>query len=479
MKKLFLFVLLSSLLHGQAAFDISLQQVNSGGSSFGEVLVHPSTSGLLGFTSGKVAVNVPTGAGVQTLLAAVPSGTGSLVGTASPTFTGTVTGATFAASVAFKANGGGQGADSTALLGSKIDTGHLIGLAVSQTLADATTINGWFHVTNNGIAGKGNWDSNPGSPTYPFFSLEADSSLAFEYRMTIQNTIGLLWARSANHAVTPIDAALAGDRNVIIQAGKDIGGGDNVGRITFNATNGTYIQSGDGLNTNYASFTPALVQIYVGTGTKNFYMDDTGGAGPIRFLSGGAYGMQVLANAGQTLELGAGSPGITISPTTLNVAFASTTAATSATAASVKLAGGLGVTGKIFSTSTVQNPSGIADTAGTTAVLWSGTEVDIYNSGTLGARVNAGNILLPVVGTTLTVKSGANGLSGTVTLTAGAATITSTAIDINTAILFSIKTPGGTPGLYQPLAAVSAGSAAVTSIATDTSTYNWIAFKLN
>ena len=90
-----------------------------------------------------------------------------------------------------------------------------------------------------------------------------------------------------------------------------------------------------------------------------------------------------------------------------------------------------------------------------------------------------GGIATIVAGKTFSVKSGSNALAGTVTLVAGSATITSTAIDSNTVIVFSEKTAGGTPGLYQPLAAVSAGSATVTSVSTDTSTYNWVALKVN
>lgn len=82
-------------------------------------------------------------------------------------------------------------------------------------------------------------------------------------------------------------------------------------------------------------------------------------------------------------------------------------------------------------------------------------------------------------GKTLSIKSGTNAAAGTVTLVAGNATITSTAIDVNTVIIFSEKTSGGTPSLYQPLATVSAGSAAVTGAVTDTSTYNWVALKVN
>jgi len=94
-------------------------------------------------------------------------------------------------------------------------------------------------------------------------------------------------------------------------------------------------------------------------------------------------------------------------------------------------------------------------------------------------RVLLGGVFIDTAGKSVSVKSGSNAMAGTVVLVAGTATITSTAIDANTVIVFSEKTAGGTPGIYQPLAAVSAGSAVVTSTATDTSTYNWIAFKVN
>lgn len=97
---------------------------------------------------------------------------------------------------------------------------------------------------------------------------------------------------------------------------------------------------------------------------------------------------------------------------------------------------------------------------------------------TLAASFN-GNVTTDTAGKTFAVKSGANAAAGTVTLIAGAATITSTAIDVNTVIIFSDKTAGGTPSVYQPVATVSAGSAAVTGLATDTSTYNWVALKVN
>lgn len=89
-----------------------------------------------------------------------------------------------------------------------------------------------------------------------------------------------------------------------------------------------------------------------------------------------------------------------------------------------------------------------------------------------------GNLSLTTAGNIISVKAGTNASSGTVTLVAGNGTITSTAITVNSVIFFSEKTLGGTPGIYQPLAAVSSGSATVTSAVTDTSTYNWIAMAV-
>ena len=88
----------------------------------------------------------------------------------------------------------------------------------------------------------------------------------------------------------------------------------------------------------------------------------------------------------------------------------------------------------------------------------------------VGARSNAGF--------TFGVVSGSNALAGTVTLVAGVATITSTALANNMVIVLSIKTAGGTPGTTTPKVVVAAGSAVVTGLSTDTSTYNWLALSV-
>ncbi|GEM_PF-6104204 len=96
-----------------------------------------------------------------------------------------------------------------------------------------------------------------------------------------------------------------------------------------------------------------------------------------------------------------------------------------------------------------------------------------------GGVLSDGDLTTATVGKTLKVKSGANSLSGTFTLTSGTASIASTAIDANTVIVPTIKTAGGTPGTNLPSIVVFSGSANITGAATDTSTYNWVGLKVN
>lgn len=83
-------------------------------------------------------------------------------------------------------------------------------------------------------------------------------------------------------------------------------------------------------------------------------------------------------------------------------------------------------------------------------------------------------------GTTYAVKSGSNALSGTVTLASGAGTISSTAIDANTVIVFTLKTASGTFAQQPYVATITPGTGCtVASTVTDNSTYNWTALKVN
>jgi hypothetical protein len=97
---------------------------------------------------------------------------------------------------------------------------------------------------------------------------------------------------------------------------------------------------------------------------------------------------------------------------------------------------------------------------------------------TAGAATFAGAVSLSTAGTTISIKSGTNAAAGTVTLTGGAGTITSTAIDVNTVIVMSIKTKSGSFD-HAPSVLVAAGSATIDGHNSDDSTYNWVALKVN
>jgi hypothetical protein len=95
-----------------------------------------------------------------------------------------------------------------------------------------------------------------------------------------------------------------------------------------------------------------------------------------------------------------------------------------------------------------------------------------------GAATFAGAVSLSTAGTTVSIKSGTNAAAGTVTLSGGAATITSTAIDVNTVIVMTIKTKSGSFD-HAPSVEVAAGSATIDGHNSDNSTYNWVALKVN
>jgi hypothetical protein len=97
---------------------------------------------------------------------------------------------------------------------------------------------------------------------------------------------------------------------------------------------------------------------------------------------------------------------------------------------------------------------------------------------TTGAATFGGAVSLSTAGTTVSIKSGTNAAAGTVTLVAGNGTITSTAIDVNTVIVMSIKTKSGSFD-HAPSVVVAAGSATIDGHNSDDSTYNWIALKVN
>ena len=89
------------------------------------------------------------------------------------------------------------------------------------------------------------------------------------------------------------------------------------------------------------------------------------------------------------------------------------------------------------------------------------------------------NVVCTSLGSTFSVKSGTNGMSGTVILASGSGTVTSSAILSNDVITTSLVTTNGTPSVYALGVKVSNGSAVFTGAATDSGTYNWIGIHRN
>lgn len=117
--------------------------------------------------------------------------------------------------------------------------------------------------------------------------------------------------------------------------------------------------------------------------------------------------------------------------------------------------------------------------------LAGGSNLRILRSGVAEISITSGLVSMPgsvsltTAGKTISIKSGSNAAAGTFTMVAGSATVTSTAITTGMTVTPTLVTVGGTAGIYTPLVVVSAGSFTATSIATDTSTYNWTAIIKN
>jgi len=112
-----------------------------------------------------------------------------------------------------------------------------------------------------------------------------------------------------------------------------------------------------------------------------------------------------------------------------------------------------------------------------TSSVSTGWYVSPYSSGNPDLNFY-GNLNGSTAGKTLTITSGANALSGTVTLVNGTNTITSSAITTSTVIDLTVQTSSGVrTGALDVI--VSAGSATITTVATDAGTYVWTAIKKN
>ncbi len=230
-----------------------------------------------------------------------------------------------------------------------------------------------------------------------------------------------------------------------------IGGASNsaVGLFVQSSLNGS---SNDGFNVS-----PTFGSSASGSSAAGRFKASTTAAA---YTAGSVYGVTIdspTKGAGSTIttlyglniaDQTAGSTNYAIKTGLGLVSFADTTEATNGGVGSLTTAGGIYAAKRIIS----------------------GTDV-----------VAVGNLATDTVGKTLLVKSGTNALSGTVTLTAGAGTISSTAIDANTVIVITLKTVGGTI-LGQPYVdTITAGTGCTLAGggASNTSTYNWVGLKVN
>lgn len=140
------------------------------------------------------------------------------------------------------------------------------------------------------------------------------------------------------------------------------------------------------------------------------------------------------------------------------------------------------VSGQIFSggnetvtgTLTVTGATLLQSTLGVTGnTLLGGT------LGITGITTTSEDIKINVAGKGLAVKSGANAKAGTVVANgATGVPVSTTAITANSAIMFGLKTVGGTPApIYMDTVTPGVGFS-VTSTAGNTSTYNWVIVDL-
>lgn len=104
-----------------------------------------------------------------------------------------------------------------------------------------------------------------------------------------------------------------------------------------------------------------------------------------------------------------------------------------------------------------------------------------YSGTTKTAELSpAGVLSTDIIGGTFAVKSGSNAKAGTVTLSSGAGTISSTAITANSVLCISLKTASGVITEHPYATAVTAGTSyTIAAGAGDNSTYNWIILEVN
>jgi hypothetical protein len=111
------------------------------------------------------------------------------------------------------------------------------------------------------------------------------------------------------------------------------------------------------------------------------------------------------------------------------------------------------------------------------AANYSGSAKYFQMSGSDGSITIDGSLIARNLGYGVSIKEGSNAKMGTATLTAGSATVSTTAVAANSRIFLTSNTDGGTPGWLRVSARTAGTSFTITSSsATDTSTVAWIIF---
>jgi hypothetical protein len=368
------------------------------------------------------------------------------------------------------------------LIGTTTDITGTGGLHVAGTSTASTTTSGALRVGSNvGLSG------NAGGASYFGGDILAGQSTATNgIRVSASAIAGesSIFLRDTG-TITSATAALTGTQSYTILNAPTGGtlylrrGNDSAAGLTFNGTTAAF---GSGAIVTVANTTAS-------TNTTSGALVVTGGVGV-----GGAM------NVGSTVRAttSANSLAGTVIATNAN---AGTNAGSVFSASNGTASGWFGISGTGYTTYGIQtansvgiytdqsifiasdNPSGrvkIGVGSGIPVVGdFSSTGLAVTGTlSTTGAATFAGAVSLSTAGTTISIKSGANAAAGTITLTGGAATITSTAIDVNTVIVMSIKTKSGSFD-HAPSVVVAAGSATIDGHNADASTYNWIALKVN
>jgi hypothetical protein len=226
------------------------------------------------------------------------------------------------------------------------------------------------------------------------------------------------------------------------------------GPATFSATNTLSLPGGFiGVTTGNAPYYD-----FYNDGTYIFGVTSLSGARTILYNDNQAGASVVLGGVNSshspTSYFTAWSSGSNVSYFPLTVSGLVTDAGETASAIITANAGILASSGTV--TGPLATNAGLAGTTGTF-------------SGPLAA--NAG--FTSTTGTYSASLAVAGASAGTFTLTSGTSKIVNAALTTTSTILTTIGTKGGTPGTYQPEIIVYSGSAAITGLSTDTSTYNY------